>query len=98
MNLFICKHLDDLCSQESKGKHILHNSLEYRSEVCVAALSCLWLWEVFDHASVLEKSTLQGPQGSILYGESSKKFYVRIFIIKPAKVIYMHAGQIIDRA
>ena len=98
MNLFICKHLDDLCSQESKGKHILHNSLQDRSEVCVAALSRLWLGEVFDHASFLEKSTLQGARGTLLYAESSKKFCVRIFIVKPAKFISMHAGPLINRA
>lgn len=47
--------------------------------------------------SFLEKSTLWGAVGSLWYRESSKRFYVKIFIVKPAKFIYMHTDQFIDR-
>lgn len=56
MSFFICKPLNDLCSQEFKVKYILHNSLHYVSKICEAALSYLWLWKFSDHASFLKKT------------------------------------------
>ena len=90
--LFIGKHWDDLCKDLKQSIF-----LQCRSEACKEALSHLWLWEDFDHASFLEKSTLWGAVGSLWYRESSKRFYVKIFIVKPAKFIYMHTDQFIDR-